>query len=396
MDLARVRAAPAGVPQRERPVRRGPAPRHRRRRRRRCARRSPAGRGRLLRGIAADERAQRDDRDRPTASRSRSSTSGRSPSPAAATSAEGQAVGVNRPFGHGGARHVPYVHLGVRTTGDPNGYLDPLTFLPARSRPAGRSGPFARSTEPRPPAPKPHTTAAPAAAAPVPQPVTPSPAPDRRERTGRSLRRPTPFLWILRRRPRRHRPRSRPRPTHLCRRDQRRPGRGRDRRGPPAASICCRFRHAPPDRADPQRAHAAPGPRKRKQSVHRRFRSPPRPVTAGRRLPRRRGSLPRGPRPRRWPSMPMLGLSRCRPRGGWGTGGRRRRPARVRGPGAPRPGDRPVHADVAREDPGTPHAGIRYSVAALAGGGCPRRSRGDARDPRLPPPASGIGPSGHP
>jgi hypothetical protein len=35
----------------------------------------------------------------------------------------------------------PYVHLGIRTTADPNGYLDPLTLLPPRAQPAPEPAP---------------------------------------------------------------------------------------------------------------------------------------------------------------------------------------------------------------------------------------------------------------
>jgi hypothetical protein len=48
---------------------------------------------------------------------------------------EGDAVGTVGPSGdpeHAG----PYVHLGIRVTADPNGYVDPLGFLPARAGPA--------------------------------------------------------------------------------------------------------------------------------------------------------------------------------------------------------------------------------------------------------------------
>jgi Peptidase family M23 len=51
--------------------------------------------------------------------------------------AEGQAVGTTGPSGTPEFDR-PYVHLGVRTTSDPNGYLDPLRFLPA---PAEQSAP---------------------------------------------------------------------------------------------------------------------------------------------------------------------------------------------------------------------------------------------------------------
>ncbi len=45
--------------------------------------------------------------------------------------AEGAPVGTVGPSGD--PEHAePYVHLGIRVTAEPNGYLDPLTFLPAR------------------------------------------------------------------------------------------------------------------------------------------------------------------------------------------------------------------------------------------------------------------------
>jgi pyruvate/2-oxoglutarate dehydrogenase complex dihydrolipoamide acyltransferase (E2) component len=59
-----------------------------------------------------------------------------------ATVAEGDAVGT---IGPSGTPEVegPYVHLGIRETSDPNGYLDPLRFLP----PPSASAP-AQSTSP--------------------------------------------------------------------------------------------------------------------------------------------------------------------------------------------------------------------------------------------------------
>jgi hypothetical protein len=45
--------------------------------------------------------------------------------------AEGEIVGTVGPSGDAEVGE-PYVHLGVRLTSDPNGYLDPLRFLPAR------------------------------------------------------------------------------------------------------------------------------------------------------------------------------------------------------------------------------------------------------------------------
>src|SRR4051812_32169353 len=85
--------------------------------------------------------------------------------------AEGDPVGTIGPTGVA-AHPEPYVFMGVRTTSDPNGYLDPLRFLPPRG------------AEPSPPAPKPTpapAVAQPAAAAPPkpapPAAVAPEPAP---------------------------------------------------------------------------------------------------------------------------------------------------------------------------------------------------------------------------
>jgi len=75
---------------------------------------------------------------------------------------EGAAVGT---VGPSGTPEVagPYVHLGIRTAADPQGYLDPLGFLPVAAAPAS--------------SPAPAPAAAPAAAAP-PVPVSPAaPAP---------------------------------------------------------------------------------------------------------------------------------------------------------------------------------------------------------------------------
>jgi Peptidase family M23 len=49
-----------------------------------------------------------------------------------ASVAEGDAVGTIGPSGTPEV-DVPYVHLGIRVTSDPNGYLDPLRFLPPPS-----------------------------------------------------------------------------------------------------------------------------------------------------------------------------------------------------------------------------------------------------------------------
>ena len=75
--------------------------------------------------------------------------------------AEGAVVGTIGPTGVA-AHPVPYVHLGVRISADPNGYLDPLGFLPPR-------------TGATPPAPQP--VPAPAVAPPPASPPAPKPPP---------------------------------------------------------------------------------------------------------------------------------------------------------------------------------------------------------------------------
>jgi hypothetical protein len=82
--------------------------------------------------------------------------------------AEGAIVGMIGPSGEPGAA-APHVHLGIRLTSDPNGYLDPLRFLPPR--PAATP-----ETEPA-PAPAPEPAPAPAADAPAPPAASPQPTP---------------------------------------------------------------------------------------------------------------------------------------------------------------------------------------------------------------------------
>jgi hypothetical protein len=62
----------------------------------------------------------------------------------------------------------PHVYLGIRTSADPQGYLDPLDFLPARPAPtaAGEPSPTTRSSGSLPADPAPAAEPAPAAAAP--------------------------------------------------------------------------------------------------------------------------------------------------------------------------------------------------------------------------------------
>ncbi len=82
--------------------------------------------------------------------------------------AEGAIVGTIGPSGELGAA-APHVHLGVRVTSDPNGYLDPLRFLPPRP---------AATPEPEPaPAPALEPAPAPAADAPAPPAASPPPLP---------------------------------------------------------------------------------------------------------------------------------------------------------------------------------------------------------------------------
>jgi hypothetical protein len=66
-----------------------------------------------------------------------------------ATVAEGAAIGT---VGQSGTSELggPYVHLGIRVASDPNGYLDPLSFLPSASAPAPASRGQAPATAPAP------------------------------------------------------------------------------------------------------------------------------------------------------------------------------------------------------------------------------------------------------
>src|SRR5207247_7472244 len=66
---------------------------------------------------------------------------------------------------------VPYVHLGIRRSEDPNGYIDPLLFLPAPTAPPAAPTP-APPVAPAPSAAPPRAPAAPTAAASA---ATPSP-----------------------------------------------------------------------------------------------------------------------------------------------------------------------------------------------------------------------------
>jgi len=82
---------------------------------------------------------------------------------------EGEAVGTVGPSGSP-EQAVPYVHLGVRTAADDNGYLDPLAFLPVAAAPRAAAPAPAPPPEPAPALPPPAgapAAAPPPAAAPV-------------------------------------------------------------------------------------------------------------------------------------------------------------------------------------------------------------------------------------
>jgi hypothetical protein len=89
---------------------------------------------------------------------------------------EGARVGTMGPSGD--AEHPqPYVHLGIRVTSDPNGYLDPLSFLPDHEAdlPATPALPVDAVPVPAPAVPE---APAPAPEAPVPPSEAPAPAPE--------------------------------------------------------------------------------------------------------------------------------------------------------------------------------------------------------------------------
>src|SRR6185436_7805106 len=102
-----------------------------------------------------------------------------------ATLAEGDAVGVVGPSGDAEVE-VPYVHLGIRGVDDPDGYRDPVGFLPPRPVAPASQAPVAPATVPQPtlalaapgpPAASAPDVAQPAAADPAP-PLPPAAAPD--------------------------------------------------------------------------------------------------------------------------------------------------------------------------------------------------------------------------
>jgi Peptidase family M23 len=110
---------------------------------------------------------------------------------------EGARVGTMGPSGE--AEHPqPYVHLGIRVTSNPNGYLDPLSFLPNHEAdppptpaPPGEAVPTVPAPAvPEAPAPSPETPAlpaeapAPAAETPITAPGVPAPAANEPVATG--------------------------------------------------------------------------------------------------------------------------------------------------------------------------------------------------------------------
>jgi Peptidase family M23 len=92
--------------------------------------------------------------------------------------AEGAPLGTVGPSGTA-EFGVPYVHLGIRDAGNPQGYLDPLSFLPVAATPVAAPTPAPPPVEvraPAPPAETPAPVAQPAAAPAIPRIEAPAPA----------------------------------------------------------------------------------------------------------------------------------------------------------------------------------------------------------------------------
>jgi hypothetical protein len=87
-----------------------------------------------------------------------------------ASLAEGDAVGTIGPSGTPEFEE-PYVHLGVRLTSDPNGYLDPLAFLPAPATGSAGSTSSSQPSSSGQPAAAPAAQSTPASAQPAAQPA---------------------------------------------------------------------------------------------------------------------------------------------------------------------------------------------------------------------------------
>src|SRR6476646_6389687 len=99
-----------------------------------------------------------------------------------ATVSEGDVVGTIGPSGE--IEHdVPYVHLGVRRSEDPNGYVDPLLFLPLQPEPVAASSP---------PPPAPSATQ-PSATVPAPATAAPAASPQVASETSVATRSPSSF-----------------------------------------------------------------------------------------------------------------------------------------------------------------------------------------------------------
>src|SRR5437764_2743153 len=90
------------------------------------------------------------------------------------TVGEGSAIATIGPSGTP-EHDVPYVHLGIRRSEDPNGYVDPLLFLPARPLAPPPAAPPTPAPPPPTPVPPPASPASLPAAAPTPTPAAPAP-----------------------------------------------------------------------------------------------------------------------------------------------------------------------------------------------------------------------------
>src|SRR5512133_3800162 len=90
------------------------------------------------------------------------------------TVGEGSAIATVGPSGTP-EHDVPYVHLGIRRSEDPNGYIDPLLFLPARPPAPPPPAPAPPPPTPAPSSAPPAKLASPSAAAPKPASGAPAP-----------------------------------------------------------------------------------------------------------------------------------------------------------------------------------------------------------------------------
>jgi hypothetical protein len=91
------------------------------------------------------------------------------------TVTEGAVVGMIGPSGE--VEHdVPYLHLGIRRSEDPNGYVDPLLFLPAKPVPVASPSPAPPAVATPAPPPTPSSSAPPTATATAPPSAMSAPA----------------------------------------------------------------------------------------------------------------------------------------------------------------------------------------------------------------------------